>query len=50
VSLGYAILDLSLAGVGKLLGLISGKGAHLADNFPQFVISTGLLQIGLHSV
>jgi hypothetical protein len=40
VSLGYAILDLSLAGVGKLLGLISGKGTHLADNFPQFVIRT----------
>jgi hypothetical protein len=34
VSLGYAILDLSLAGVGKLLGLISGKSPHLSDNFP----------------
>src|SRR5919201_2406942 len=39
VSLGYAILDLSLASIGKLLGLISGKGTHLADNFPQFIIS-----------
>jgi len=34
VPLGYAILDLSLAGIGKLLGLISGKGTHLSDNFP----------------
>src|SRR5712692_10949184 len=34
VSLGYAILDLSLACVGKLLGLIRGKGVHLPDNFP----------------
>ena len=40
VSLGYAILDLSLAGVGKFLGLISGKDTHLSDNFPQFIIST----------
>src|SRR5438093_3912862 len=38
VSLGDAILDLRLAGVGKLLGLISVKGTHLADNFPEFVI------------
>src|SRR6266404_9400798 len=34
VPLRYAILDLSLAGVGKLLGLISSKDAHLPDNFP----------------
>src|SRR5712692_2197331 len=34
VSLGHAILDLRLAGVGKLLGLINGKGVHLPDNFP----------------
>src|SRR6266436_2810575 len=33
VSLGYAILDLRLASVGKLLGLINGKSVHLPDNF-----------------
>jgi hypothetical protein len=38
VPLGYAILDLSLAGVGKLLGLIGGKGTHLSDNLPEFII------------
>src|SRR5215471_17885450 len=34
VSLGYTILDLSLAGVGKFLGLINSEGTHLPDNFP----------------
>ena len=38
MSLRYAVLDLSLASIGKLLGLISGKGTHLPDNFPEFVI------------
>src|SRR5215510_12668422 len=30
VPLGYPILDLSLAGVGVFLGLISGKGTHFS--------------------
>jgi hypothetical protein len=38
VVLGDTILDLSLAGVGKFLGLISGQSTHLSDNFPQFII------------
>src|SRR5215475_1170500 len=39
MSLGYTMLDLSLAGIGKFLGLIRGKDAHLSDNFPEFIIS-----------